>query len=76
MVDGKRGRGRPEKSWLNINSEWTGLKEAEFRKKVPDREIWNNVIEKSVVVCPHDLMDYVDDDETKIIVPNLKNQFS
>ena len=30
MVDGKRSRGRPEKSWMNNIIEWTGMTVVEF----------------------------------------------
>ena len=52
MVDGKRSRGRPEKSWMNNIIEWTGMTVVEFITTARDREAWKHVVEGSAVVPP------------------------
>ena len=50
MVDGKRSRGRPEKSWMTNIIEW--MKVVELIKTARDREAWKSVVEQSVSVPP------------------------
>ena len=52
MVDGKRSRGRPEKSWMNNIIEWTGMTVMELTTTARDREAWKSVVERSTVVPP------------------------
>ena len=35
-MDGKRNRGRPEKSWMNNIIEWTGMKVVDLIKSARD----------------------------------------
>ena len=37
MIDGKRSRSRPEKSWMT-NIEWTGMKVIDLIRSTPERE--------------------------------------
>ena len=50
MVDGKRSRGKPEKSGVTIIIEWTGIKVVELIKTARDREACKNVAEQSAFV--------------------------
>ena len=47
MVEGKRGRGRPEKQWIDNIKEWTMLEISEIMKKARDREQWRLIVRKA-----------------------------
>ena len=52
MVEGKRGRGRPEKQWIDNIKEWTMLEISEIMKKARDREQWRLIVRKASI-CPY-----------------------
>ena len=52
MVDGKRSRDRPEKSWMNSIIEWTGMKVVDLMKSARNRETWKTIAGRSAVVPP------------------------
>ena len=52
MVDGKRNRGRPEKSWMNNIIEWTGMKVVDLIKSARDRKAWKTIVGRSAIVPP------------------------
>ena len=52
IVDGKRSRGRSEKSWVNNIIEWTGMKVVELATTARDRKAWKSAVERSAVVPP------------------------
>ena len=52
MVDGKKSRGRPEKSWMNNIIEWRGMTVMELATMARDRDAWKSVVERSAVVPP------------------------
>ena len=52
MVEGKRGRGRPEKQWIDNIKEWTRLEIGEIMKKARDREQWRLIVRKASI-CPY-----------------------
>ena len=52
MVDGKRNRGRPEKSWMNNIIKWTGMKVVDLIKSARDRKAWKTIVGRSAIVPP------------------------
>jgi len=44
MVEGKRGRGRPRRNWMDDITEWTGLSIQETTWKTKDRQKWREVV--------------------------------
>ena len=52
MVDSKRNRGRPEKSWMNNIIEWTGMKVVDLIKSARDRKAWKTIVGRSAIVPP------------------------
>ena len=52
MVEGKRGRGRPEKQWIDNIKEWTMLETSEIMKKARDKEQWRLIVRKASI-CPY-----------------------
>jgi exonuclease III len=43
-VEGKRGRGRPRRTWMNDVTEWTSLSVHEVTRKAKDRQEWRKIV--------------------------------
>ena len=52
MVDGKRSKGRPEKSWMTNTIEWAGTRAVDMNKLAQDRAAWKTIDGSKVVVPP------------------------
>ena len=52
ILEGKRNRGRPEKSWMNNIIEWTGMKVVDLIKSARDRKAWKTIVGRSAIVPP------------------------
>ena len=46
-VPGKRGRGRPRKSWLDDVTEWTGLGVEKLLRETRDRENYRRIVQRA-----------------------------
>ena len=44
MVEGKRGKGRPRKCWMDDITQWTGLSVQEAMKAAQKRLIWKKIV--------------------------------
>jgi len=48
VMEGKRGKGRPKKRWLDDIKEWTDMEMDQLRYAVRDRGRWRNVVAVSM----------------------------
>ena len=46
-VEGKRGRGRPRRTWMNDVTEWTSLSVHEVTRKVKNRQEWRKIVKNA-----------------------------
>ena len=44
MVEGKRGKGRPRRTWMDDITEWTRLSTNEVIKAAKVRQNWRNIV--------------------------------
>ena len=44
MVEGKRGRGRPRRTWMNDVTKWTNLSAREVTRNAKDRQEWRKIV--------------------------------
>ena len=44
VVPGKRGRGRPRRTWMDDATEWTGMELEQMIKATKDRNKWRRIV--------------------------------